>query len=220
MAMGGVASPTATAAKTGELKGGGEQEEEEGMMAVARDEEEVGATEPWPKSDPLVDIYMETGGPLQTRASTLMQGPAASPIRRGIASRLRHAPLRIFIPGPPACVSLLVDYLRLWAMAASLEVSGGAPPSPCPLPNPPHVPRFLVGDWEAFLSLLGLREWVEGIRVRTCCGVYVCKCRCVFVLGRILTCKTIHPTNQLKQTDATALLPLGRGGGRRAPVPR
>lgn len=36
---------------------------------------------------------------------------------------------------------------------------------PRSLPNPPHVPRHLVGDWEAFLTLLKLREWVEGIKV-------------------------------------------------------
>ncbi len=58
MAMGGVASPTAkaAAAKKGDLKGEGGAE---GMMAVARDEEELGAKEARPQSDPLVDVHME-----------------------------------------------------------------------------------------------------------------------------------------------------------------
>jgi hypothetical protein len=28
------------------------------------------------------------------------------------------------------------------------------------------VPRHLVGDWEAFLTLMGMREWIENIQVR------------------------------------------------------
>jgi hypothetical protein len=47
-------------------------------------------------------------------------------------------------------------------------VESGASPSPCP-PNPPAVPRYLVGDWEAFLTLLDMREWMEGIQVCTPC---------------------------------------------------
>lgn len=96
-----------------------------------------------------------------------MQGPAAfSHIRQGIAARLRHAPLRVFLPGPPRCVALLIDYLRLRAMAAGLKESGACP-SPA-LPGPPHVSRHLVQDWEALLSQVGLREWIEGIQVRFC----------------------------------------------------
>lgn len=67
MAMGGVESPTATVTATatataGMWTGGGGNEEGEGpvnMMAIVRDEEELGETEAWPHSDPLVDVYTE-----------------------------------------------------------------------------------------------------------------------------------------------------------------
>jgi hypothetical protein len=56
MKGGGVESSTATAADKGEVEEG---EVEGVVMAVARDEEELGATEAWPQSDPLVDVHME-----------------------------------------------------------------------------------------------------------------------------------------------------------------
>lgn len=46
-----------------------------------------------------------------------MMGPQNHPIRTSLASRIRASPLRVYIPGPPECVAILVDYLRLHAMA-------------------------------------------------------------------------------------------------------
>lgn len=65
MAMGGVDSPTATATATAgrQRTEGGGNEEVEGttvdIMAIVRSEEELGETEAWPHSDPLVDVYTE-----------------------------------------------------------------------------------------------------------------------------------------------------------------
>lgn len=149
MAMGGVESPTATATATAGrqwTEGGGDEEDEGPIdMAVVRSEEELGETEAWPHSDPLVDVYTEVvrmdekdayvcdgwvhptpfiyptstqiGGPIQTCASTLMLGPKDHPIRTSLAARIRASPLRVYIPGPPECVAVLVDHLRLHAMA-------------------------------------------------------------------------------------------------------
>ncbi len=89
-------------------------------------------------------------------------------------------------------------------------VGSGAVFSPC-LPPPPTVPRHLVGDWEAFLALMGMREWMEGIQARVSTwGVL----QHTHEYPSVLTKKTHDPT------DAAARLPVRGGGGRAAPAPR
>ena len=89
-------------------------------------------------------------------------------------------------------------------------VGSGAVFSPC-LPPPPTVPRHLVGDWEAFLALMGMREWMEGIQARVSTwGVL----QHTHEYPSVLTKKTHDPT------DAAARLPVRGGRRRAAPAPR